>query len=92
MFSTLVARTRLTPLFGNPLLVHSRYASSATRKLKAVGYSSNGEPGEVLKFVSGPPLSSPKDGQVKIEFLLSNVNPADVGLLLPSLHLWKGQK
>lgn len=53
-------------------------ASSPARTNRAIVYSKNGAPAEVLSVLTYPSLSPPTPGTVNIRSLFSVVNPADL--------------
>lgn len=48
---------------------------------RAIVYSKNGEPSNVLSVLTYPTLPSPSAREVNVRFLLSPVNPADVNVI-----------
>jgi trans-2-enoyl-CoA reductase len=62
---------------------HTRsFASSRPpRADRAVIYSENGDPSEVLNVLTFPDLPPPGSDSVTIQFLLSPINPADINVI-----------
>ncbi|KAF9447718.1 trans-2-enoyl-CoA reductase [Macrolepiota fuliginosa MF-IS2] len=60
-----------------------RYLSSSHVRLtsRAVVYSRNGDPADVLSVATYPSLPPPAPGTVNIRFLLSPINPADINVI-----------
>lgn len=48
---------------------------------RAVVYTQNGDPAEVLRVIDYPPLPPPPPQTANIRFLLSPVNPADINVV-----------
>ncbi|KAF5362316.1 hypothetical protein D9756_002526 [Leucocoprinus leucothites] len=55
--------------------------TSPTRTNRAIVYSQNGNPAEVLSVLTYPSLAHPTSGTVNIRYLLSPINPADVNVV-----------
>ena len=59
-----------------------RAFSTTARKLdRAVVYSENGDPSRVLSVLTYPNIPPPPPNSVKIQFLLSQINPADLNVI-----------
>lgn len=58
-----------------------RFSSSAIRADRAVVYAQNGDPSQVLRVLTYPSLPQPPPNSVKVEFLLSPINPADINVV-----------
>ena len=58
-----------------------RFSSSASRADRAVVYESNGDPASALRVLTYPELPQPPADSVKLEFLLSPINPADINVV-----------
>jgi len=56
-------------------------ASCSALGRRAIVYSQNGEPSEVLKALTSDDLPPPPAGTANIRFLLSPVNPADINVI-----------
>ncbi|KZP34668.1 NAD(P)-binding protein [Athelia psychrophila] len=60
----------------------SRFSTSVNLKdNRAIIYSSNGTPPDVLTAVSYPSLSDPSPNTVNIKYLLSPINPSDINVI-----------
>lgn len=83
MFSLLTRPRLLNAHFLRVPLAASRYfsSSSARHVNRAVVYSQNGEPANVLNVLTCSSLPSPPPGTVNIRFLLSPINPADINVI-----------
>ncbi|EJU03801.1 NADP-binding protein [Dacryopinax primogenitus] len=57
------------------------FSLSIARHVKAIVYSRNGEPTDVLSVRTLPELPAPTGDQVKLRFSLSPVNPADLNVI-----------
>ncbi|KAF9525983.1 NAD-binding protein [Crepidotus variabilis] len=57
------------------------FASSTRLFDRAVVYSTNGNPAEVLRVLTYPDISPPGPSTVNIRFLLSPINPADLNVV-----------
>jgi len=57
------------------------FSTSARCTDRAVVYSSNGDPANVLGVLSYPNIPPPHPNSVNIKFLLSPINPADVNVI-----------
>ncbi|KZT56900.1 trans-2-enoyl-CoA reductase [Calocera cornea HHB12733] len=72
--------TRVCPLPASVRYVRS-FSISTTRSAKAIIYTRNGEPTDVLTVRTLPALAVPRGDQVKLRFKLSPVNPADLNVI-----------
>ncbi|KAF9078050.1 hypothetical protein BDP27DRAFT_1310677 [Rhodocollybia butyracea] len=48
---------------------------------RAIAYTQNGDPAEVLNVITYPKLSPPSPNTVNIKFILSPINPADINTI-----------
>lgn len=83
MFSLLTRPRPVDARFLHALPTTSRFFSSSSMRLanRAVVYSQNGDPADVLSVLTYPSLPPPAPGTVNIRFLLSPINPADVNVI-----------
>ncbi|KAF8909425.1 trans-2-enoyl-CoA reductase [Gymnopilus junonius] len=58
-----------------------RFSSSAICADRAVVYAQNGDPSQVLRVITYPNIPQPPPNSVKVEFLLSPINPADINVV-----------
>ncbi|TFK71617.1 NAD(P)-binding protein [Pluteus cervinus] len=56
-------------------------ASPATAAARAIVYSGNGNPSEVLSVLTFPDLPPPPTNTLNVQFLLSPINPADINVI-----------
>ncbi|KAK7030773.1 mitochondrial putative trans-2-enoyl-CoA reductase [Favolaschia claudopus] len=84
------SRKSLLPISGSrtslPLLRttnHSLHRFSCIRHQsnRAVIYTENGDPTQVLRTLTYKPLPSPQSGTVNIKYLLAPINPADINVI-----------
>ncbi len=63
--------------------IRTRLLSTSTRVQanRAIVYSQNGQPAEVLRAFTIPTLSAPPPQTVNVRFILSPINPADVNVI-----------
>ena len=63
--------------------VHTRLLSTSARVQanRAIVYSQNGQPAEVLRAFTIPALPAPLPQTVNVRFILSPINPADVNVI-----------
>ncbi|THU99168.1 trans-2-enoyl-CoA reductase [Dendrothele bispora CBS 962.96] len=71
----------MLPRASLPSAFKRRFSLSAVVANRAVVYSKNGDPSEVLTAVTFPDLPPPKPNSVNIRFVLSAVNPADINTI-----------
>ncbi|KAK0238780.1 hypothetical protein EDD85DRAFT_951005 [Armillaria nabsnona] len=57
------------------------FSTSRPRSNRAIVYSQNGNPAEVLSAMTFPKLDPPRPSTVNVKFLLSAVNPADINVI-----------
>jgi len=57
------------------------FSTTARRLDRAVVYSENGDPSRVLSVLTYPNIPPPPPNSVKIQFLLSQINPADLNVI-----------
>ena len=76
-----------------PIAPSARLFSTSARiqKNRAIIYSQNGQPADVLRALTIPSLTTPAPQTVNLRFILSPINPADVnvieGYIVPSRFL-----
>ncbi|KAG7443693.1 NAD(P)-binding protein [Guyanagaster necrorhizus] len=57
------------------------FSTSRSRSNRAVVYTQNGNPAEVLSAMTFPKLDPPRPSTVNVKFLLSPINPADINVV-----------
>jgi trans-2-enoyl-CoA reductase len=57
------------------------FSTAAAVPNRAIVYTQNGDPAEVLRVIDYPPLPPPPPQTANIRFLLSPVNPADINVV-----------
>jgi len=62
-------------------LFRRSFSATASRLDRAVVYTTNGEPSNVLRVLTYPNIPPPQPNSVNIRFLLSPINPADSNVI-----------
>lgn len=57
------------------------FSTTLRRPSRAVVYAANGEPTEVLRVLTFPPLPPPPPEALNVELLLAPINPADLNVI-----------
>jgi trans-2-enoyl-CoA reductase len=76
-----MSRMRILSL--SPIAPSARLFSTSARiqTNRAIIYSQNGEPADVLRVLTIPSLTAPAPQTVNLRFILSPINPADVNVI-----------